>query len=127
MLKKVFDLTFVLFFFPIWFPLIILIMITSLAFNGSPIFFTQYRGGLKNKKIQILKFRTIDTNQHINIYSNFLRFFKLDELPQIINILKGDISLVGPRPLHYEYKKLYKKKTFEKIQSNAWNYWMVTN
>ena len=111
MLKKFFDLTFVIIFFPIWFPLIIIIIITSLIFNREDIFFLQYRGGYKNKKIQIIKFRTIDSNQNINSYSNFLRFFKLDELPQIINILKGDISLVGPRPLHFEYKKLFKKDT----------------
>lgn len=109
MLKRFFDLTFILFFFIIWFPLILIIIITSLIFNGRPIFFIQYRGGYKNKKIKIIKFRTIDKKGHINNYSNFLRFFKLDELPQIINIIKGDISLVGPRPLHYEYKKLYKK------------------
>lgn len=111
MLKKIFDLLFVLFFFPIWFPLIIILITTSFIFNGRPIFFLQYRGGLKNKKILIIKFRTISLNNHINYYSNFLRFFKLDEIPQIINILKGDISLVGPRPLRYDYKKLYKKKT----------------
>ena len=116
MLKKIFDLTFVLVFFPIWFPLIIIIMISSLIFNGRPIFFIQYRGGYKNKKIRIIKFRTIDSDNNINIYSNFLRFFKLDELPQLINIIKGDISIVGPRPLHYEYKKLYKKKHLARFE-----------
>ena len=115
MLKKLFDLTIVFFLFPIWFPLIIIIIILSLIFNGKPIFFLQYRGGYKNKKIQIIKFRTIDSNHYINSYSNFLRFFKFDELPQIINILKGDLSLVGPRPLHYEYKKLYKKKHLKRF------------
>ena len=116
MLKKFFDLTFVIIFFPIWFPLIIIIIITSLIFNREAIFFLQYRGGYKNKKIQIIKFRTIDSNQNINSYSNFLRFFKLDELPQIINILKGDISLVGPRPLHFEYKKLFKKRHLKRFE-----------
>jgi lipopolysaccharide/colanic/teichoic acid biosynthesis glycosyltransferase len=115
MLKRLFDLIFTLVFIPIWFPLIIIIMIISMLFNGLPIFFLQYRGGYKNKKIKIIKFRTFDSNNHINIYSNFLRFFKFDELPQLINILKGDISLVGPRPLHYEYKKLYKKKHLKRF------------
>lgn len=90
-------------------------MIASMVFNGRPIFFMQYRGGYKNKKIKIIKFRTFDSNNHINIYSNFLRYFKFDELPQLINILKGDISLVGPRPLHYEYRELYNKKYLKRF------------
>jgi len=116
MLKKIFDLSSVLFLVPIWLPLIISIMIGSLIFNGKPIFFIQARGGFKNKKIKIIKFRTLDSQQKINVYSNFLRFFKLDELPQFINILRGDLSLVGPRPLHYEYKKLYKKKHLKRFE-----------
>ena len=115
MLKRFFDLTFVIVFFPIWFLLIIIIMIASMVFNGRPIFFIQYRGGYKNRKIKIIKFRTFDSNNHINIYSNFLRYFKFDELPQLINILRGDISLVGPRPLHYEYKELYNKKYLKRF------------
>ena len=115
MLKKKFDQLFCIFFLPIWLPLILIIIFTSLLLNGRPIFFIQNRGGYKNKKIKIIKFRTIDSKNNINLYSNFLRFFKLDELPQIINILLGDISLVGPRPLHYEYKKLYKKKHLKRF------------
>jgi len=115
MLKKNFDYTFVLLLIPIWLPLILIIAITSLIFNGRPIFFTQLRGGYKNKKIKIIKFRTINSNNDINYYSNLLRFFKFDELPQFINILKGDLSLVGPRPLHYEYKSLYKKKYLKRF------------
>lgn len=115
MLKKFFDLAVVIILLPIWFSLIIIIINLSYIFNGRPVFFLQYRGGYKNKKIRIFKFRTINSNQQINSYSNFLRFFKLDELPQLFNILKGDISLVGPRPLHYEYKKLYKKKHLKRF------------
>jgi undecaprenyl phosphate N,N'-diacetylbacillosamine 1-phosphate transferase len=114
--KKKIDISFVLIASPIWFPLIILIIITSFIFNGRPIFFFQDRGGFKNKKIKIIKFRTIDSKGQINNYSNILRFFKLDELPQLINILRGDISLVGPRPLHYEYKKIYKKKYLKRFE-----------
>ena len=115
MLRRFFDLTFVIVFFPIWVTLIVIIIIFSFVLNGRPIFFLQNRGGFKNKKIQIIKFRTIDTNNQINVYSNFLRFYKFDELPQLINILKGDISLVGPRPLHYEYKKLFRKKHLKRF------------
>jgi len=114
--KKKIDISFVLTTSPIWFPLLILIIMTTFIFNGRPIFFFQDRGGFKNKKIKIIKFRTIDSKGKINNYSNILRFFKLDELPQLINILKGDISLVGPRPLHYEYKKIYKKKYLKRFE-----------
>tara|TARA_Y100000389_G_C17459944_1_gene520952 strand:+ start:2329 stop:2889 length:561 start_codon:yes stop_codon:yes gene_type:complete len=116
MLKKLFDLILVIILIPIWSPIILTIIATSLVFNGKPVFFFQYRGGYKNKKIKIIKFRTIDKNNNINFYSNILRFFKFDELPQLINILKGDISLVGPRPLHYEYKGLYKKKHLKRFE-----------
>ena len=115
MLKKIFDLILVIVFVPVWLPLILVITITSLVFNKRPIFFTQFRGGYKNRKIKIIKFRTLNSNNQINTYSNFLRFFKFDELPQLINILKGDMSFVGPRPLHYEYRKLYKKKHLKRF------------
>lgn len=116
MLKRLFDLTLVIFFIPLWFPLILVLIVLSFIFNGTPIFFLQYRGGYQNKKILLIKFKTINSNNRINVYSNYLRFFKLDELPQLINILKGDLSLVGPRPLVYEYKKLYKKKHLKRFK-----------
>jgi len=49
-------------------------------------------------------------NTSVTTYGKILRKLKIDEIPQILNILKGDISIVGPRPLHYEYKNLYKTK-----------------
>ena len=115
MLKRLFDLIFCAFSMPIWLLMILVTIITSGIFNGRPIFFIQIRGGYKNKKIKIYKFRTIDKNNHINGYSNLIRLLKLDELPQFINILKGDLSLVGPRPLMYEYKNLFSKKHLKRF------------
>jgi lipopolysaccharide/colanic/teichoic acid biosynthesis glycosyltransferase len=73
--------------------------------NNSPIFFMQERIGLNNKIFRILKFRTLSLNEHLPLkertfpLGQFLRRTSFDELPQLWNVLKGDMSLVGPRPL----------------------------
>jgi lipopolysaccharide/colanic/teichoic acid biosynthesis glycosyltransferase len=116
MLKSIFDFSIIFILLPVLIPIFILLVLFSLILNGRPIFFLQERGGYKGKKIKIIKFRTIEEETgKINFYSNFLRFTKLDELPQLINIFKGELSLVGPRPLFYEYKKLYKKKHLKRF------------
>ncbi|MCH5318236.1 MAG: sugar transferase [Paramuribaculum sp.] len=99
---------------PIW----LIITILSAAINRGDIFFTQQRIGLANKPFKILKFKTMrdDKDSRDNLLPDaerttrlgrFLRSSSLDEIPQIINVLRGDMSLIGPRPLLPEYLPFY--------------------
>ena len=114
MLQRIIDIIIVILILPLLGPLIGTICVSNLFFLGKPIFFIQKRSGLNAKQIMIIKFRTMkyfnQKEKSISKYGFFLRKTKLDELPQIFNILKGDLTLVGPRPLYKEYDKLYSKK-----------------
>ena len=85
---------------------------------GSPIFFIQKRVGKNNKVFKMIKFRTMKNDKNkfgeylsdeerLTPFGNKLRSLSIDELPELINVLKGDMSLVGPRPLLVEYLELY--------------------
>ena len=108
MLKRSFDILFTLIFLPLIFSTFAVVYIFALFQNKKDIFFFQDRGGYKGKKIIIIKFRTMEKfSGKISKFNNFLRKTRLDEIPQFFLVLKGDLSLVGPRPLHYEYKNIY--------------------
>lgn len=103
-----------LFLFPILFILFILIRIKL----GSPVFFTQVRPGFEGKPFRMVKFRSMTDERgwdgqllpdpiRLTPFGQFLRSTSLDELPGLWNVLKGDMSLVGPRPLLMEYLPLY--------------------
>lgn len=99
-------------------PLILLTAFIVAIKLGRPVFFTQQRPGLHGKIFTIYKFRTMtnEIDTHGNLLSdearlkgvgNFIRSLSLDELPQLINVLKGEMSFIGPRPLLPEYLPLY--------------------
>lgn len=111
-------LCFLFVFSPLFLLLAICLFLSTKSMN---VFFLQQRAGIKGKAFQIIKFRSMsDTyddsgsllpnEQRVTRIGRFLRSTSLDELPQLINVLKGDMSLVGPRPLHVEYLELYSKQ-----------------
>ena len=101
----------------IW-PLILVIALSVLFFIGRPILFIQKRPGFKGKAFNLLKFRSmtdrfndqgelLPDNQRLTGFGKFLRNYSLDELPELINVLRGEMSLVGPRPLLMQYLDRY--------------------
>lgn len=96
-------------------PLFIIVSIIILLVMGSPIFFKQERIGLNNKPFVIYKFRSMlhkseiyqTEAQRIRLFGKLIRQFRIDELPQLVNIFKGDMSFIGPRPLLPEYLTYY--------------------
>ncbi len=109
-------------------PIFIIIYLLIFLIDGKPVFFLQTRVGKNFIPFDLIKFRTMkinNSNKKLTSYNDkritriglFLRKYKLDELPQLINVLKGDMSIVGPRPEVNEYTKLYDKKLIKKILS----------
>ena len=121
MLKKLFDKTLALFLIILFSPIYIVVSLLIFFKMGSPILFRQKRPGYKEEIFGIYKFRTMtnekDANgnllpdeQRLVGIGKFIRSTSLDELPQLFNVLKGEMSFVGPRPLLEEYLPLYNQK-----------------
>lgn len=95
------------------FVFILLIYILSFQY---PFFFLQQRIGYQGRPFTMIKFRTLNADANLSLLQrrfwlgNALRFFSLDELPQLLNVLRGDMSMVGPRPLPVEYRSLMNEK-----------------
>lgn len=95
-------------------PLVFLLMAAQLIFIGRPIFFSQKRTGLNGRPFVIVKFRTMqlgDEEEALRLtkWGRLLRSTSLDELPELWNVIKGDMNLIGPRPLPCHYMQRYSK------------------
>ena len=119
--KRVIDFTLSFIAFIILLPILLgLTLIGTYKMKGNP-FFTQLRPGKDEKIFRLIKFRTMTNekdkdgnllpdDKRLTKYGKFLRATSLDELPELINIIKGDMSIVGPRPLLVQYLPLYNEK-----------------
>jgi lipopolysaccharide/colanic/teichoic acid biosynthesis glycosyltransferase len=106
-------------------PVILFIALILFLINKNNPFFVQPRGGFKNSVFNIIKFKTMNDkkdefgnllsdDQRVTKFGKLLRKYSIDELPQLINVLKGDMSLIGPRPFHARYIQLYSERQKER-------------
>jgi lipopolysaccharide/colanic/teichoic acid biosynthesis glycosyltransferase len=118
MTKRTLDLLLVAATTPIWLPVVGLVSLLVRVKLGSPVFFRQKRPGLHGRIFEMVKFRTMTDERdaqgqllpdavRLTAFGKFLRSTSLDELPELINVLRGDMSLVGPRPLLVQYLERY--------------------
>ena len=116
--KRIFDLTVTSASLVIFWPILLLIALAVRLAHGSPVLFTQIRPGYLSKPFKIYKLRTMTDRrdaqgnllpdaERITRLGRFLRVTSLDELPELFNVLRGEMSLVGPRPLLMQYLTRY--------------------
>ncbi|SER99062.1 sugar transferase [Salipaludibacillus aurantiacus] len=124
-MKRGFDFLVSLSLIIVLLPLIVIIACLVRLKLGSPVLFKQERPGLSNKPFTFYKFRSMTDekdkdgtlladDKRLTPFGLFLRKFSLDELPQLLNVLKGELSLVGPRPLLMEYLPLYTEEHLQR-------------
>ncbi len=128
MLKRFFDIFASACGLLLLFPVILVVAWLIRRKLGSPVLFRQVRPGLNGKPFEMIKFRTMrdaeDGNgnplpdaERMTPFGSFLRSSSLDELPELWNVLKGDMSLVGPRPLLIEYLPLYNPEQYRRHEA----------
>ncbi|EOU1691763.1 sugar transferase [Clostridium perfringens] len=120
-IKRIFDIVISFIGLIVLFPIILLVALLIRINLGSPVIFKQERPGYKQKSFFVYKFRTMNNkkdefgnllpdSERLTSFGKIIRKLSLDELPQLINVLKGDMSLVGPRPLLVRYLPYYKER-----------------
>jgi len=123
--KRVLDLVFCGCTLPVLLPLLVIIALVVRIHFGSPVLFTQERLGFEGRPFLIRKFRTMTDArggdgelladaERLTAIGRWLRATSLDELPELINVLRGEMSLVGPRPLYSHYLDLYTPDQFRR-------------
>lgn len=121
LIKPILDFILAFLLIIIFSPIILIVALLIKLKLGSPILFTQERPGLNGKIFRIYKFRTMSDERdskgdllsdelRLKSFGKLIRKSSLDELPQLFNVLKGEMSFVGPRPLLVEYLKLYNQE-----------------
>ena len=116
--KRVFDLLAVILTAPLWLPVLAVVALLVRLKLGSPVFFRQARPGYRERIFELIKFRTmtdardvagrlLPDSARLTPFGRWLRATSLDELPELLNVLRGEMSLVGPRPLLVEYLPRY--------------------
>jgi len=118
-MKRLIDILVILVSLGLWFPLFLLTAIAVWSSMGSPIFFVQERPGRSGRPFRLIKFRTMrdlpgTDAERLTRLGRFLRSTSLDELPELLNVLKGEMSLVGPRPLLMRYLPRYTAEQFRR-------------
>ena len=127
-LKRFVDLILSLMAFTILFPFFILVLIGLVISNNGKAFFLQERPGKNERIFKVIKFKTMNDKrnefgellpsiQRITPIGSFVRKYSLDEIPQLLNVIKGDMSLVGPRPLLVQYLDIYTDE--QKLRHNV--------
>ena len=128
--KRIFDFSMAFLSITFLSPVLVVLIVVLYFANNSQPFFLQERPGKNGKLFKIIKFKTmrdIDKSENIDIHSperitkvgHFVRKYSLDELLQLVNVLVGDMSLVGPRPLLVEYLPLYNAQQRKRLGRNA--------
>ena len=111
-MKRLLDILIILVLAPLWVPILLLVSLSVLLAMGRPVFFKQERAGKGGKPFFLCKFRTMKLGdapdaERLTRFGKFLRTTSLDELPELWNVIKGEMSLVGPRPLPIRYLPRY--------------------
>lgn len=128
MFKRSFDIVVSFFGLLVLSPIIAVVAWKVRRNLGSPIFFRQVRPGLNGEPFEMIKFRTMKDGfdaegqllsdaERLTTFGSFLRSSSLDELPELWNVLKGNMSLVGPRPLLMEYLPLYSPQQYRRHET----------